>query len=162
MGVNVEGDLEAEEILHTFALSKDDNKSNDRNIVLTIKIVKGMKKMIFALVAMVMMTMSANAQSNDNNGKLTFDRLANYLELRVNQIEPVKTAMAQFESSMQAYYQLQDASKGVETWKKIQARHKQNLKRILDEKQFEKYMKMFELTAKNNAEQMTQEATAQK
>ena len=27
-----------------------------------------MKKMIFALVAMVMMTMSANAQRNDNNG----------------------------------------------------------------------------------------------
>ena len=32
-----------------------------------------MKKMIFALVAMVMMTMSANAQSNDNNSKLTLD-----------------------------------------------------------------------------------------
>ena len=114
MGVNVEGDLEAEEIVHTFALSKDENKSNDRNIVLTIKIVKGMKKMIFALVAMVMMTMSVNAQSNDNNGKLDFNRFASYLELRVNQIEPVKTAMAQFESSMQAYYQLQDASKHVQ------------------------------------------------
>ena len=36
MGVNVEGDLEAEEIVHTFALSKDENKSNDENIVLTI------------------------------------------------------------------------------------------------------------------------------
>ena len=34
MGVNVEGDLEAEEILHNFALSKDENKSKDRNIVL--------------------------------------------------------------------------------------------------------------------------------
>ena len=61
-----------------------------------------MKKMIFALVAMVMMTMSANAQSIDNNSKLTFDRLASYLELTVNQIEPVKKAMAQFESSMEA------------------------------------------------------------
>ena len=30
MGVNVEGDLEAEEILHTFALSKDENKSKPR------------------------------------------------------------------------------------------------------------------------------------
>jgi hypothetical protein len=40
MGVNVEGDLETGEILHTFALSKDENKSKDRNIVLTIKIVK--------------------------------------------------------------------------------------------------------------------------
>ena len=122
-----------------------------------------MKKMFFALVAMVMMTMSANAQSIDNNNsKLTFDRLASYLELTINQIEPVKKAMAQFESSMQAYYQLQDASKGVETWEKIQARHKQNLKRILDEKQYEKYMKMFELTAKNTADRMMQEATAQK
>ena len=119
--------------------------------------------MFFALVAMVMMTMSANAQSIDNNNsKLTFDRLASYLELTVNQMEPVKKAMAQFESSMQAYYQLQDASKGVETWEKIQARHKQNLKRILDEKQYEKYMKMFELTAKNTADRMMQEATAQK
>ena len=68
--------------------------------------------MIFALVAMVMMTMSANAQSNDNNSKLTFDRLASYLELKVNQIEPVKTAMAQFESSMEALYQNHDAAKG--------------------------------------------------
>ena len=30
-----------------------------------------MKKMFFALVAMVMMTMSANAQSFDNNSKVT-------------------------------------------------------------------------------------------
>ena len=34
--------------------------------------------MFFALVAMVMMTMSANAQSIDNNSKLTFDRLASW------------------------------------------------------------------------------------
>ena len=36
VGVNVEGDLEAEEIVHTFALSEDENKSNDRNRLLTI------------------------------------------------------------------------------------------------------------------------------
>ena len=83
-----------------------------------------MKKMIFALVAMVMMTMSANAQSNDNNSKLTFDRVASFLELRTNQVESVKTAMAQFESSMQAYNQLQDSSKAGEAWEKILARHK--------------------------------------
>ena len=121
-----------------------------------------MKKMIFALVAMVMMTMSANAQSDDNNSKLTFDRMASYLELRVNQIEPVKTAMAQFESSMQAYYQLQDASKGGEAWEKIQARHKATMKNILSEKQYNKYVAMLDLTAKNTAERMMQEATAQK
>jgi hypothetical protein len=114
-----------------------------------------MKKMIFALVAMVMMTMSANAQSIDNNSKLTFDRLASYLELRVNQIEPVKTAMAQFESSMQAYYQLQDASKGGEAWEKIQARHKATMKNVLDKKQYDKYMAMLDLTVKNTADRMT-------
>jgi len=36
VGANVEGDLEAAHILHTFALSKDENKSKDENIVLTI------------------------------------------------------------------------------------------------------------------------------
>lgn len=162
MGVNVEGDLEAEEILHNFALSKDENKSNDRNIVLTIKIVKGMKKMFFALVAMVMMTMSANAQSNDNYDKLTVDRLASYLELTINQMEPIKTAMAQFESSMQAYYQLQDTSKAVEAWEKIQTRHKQTMKKILSDKQYDKYVKTLDLTVKNSADRMLQEAMAQK
>ncbi|MBR0259668.1 MAG: hypothetical protein IJQ49_05300 [Prevotella sp.] len=113
-----------------------------------------MKKMFFALVAMVMMTMSANAQSIDNNSKLTFDRLASYLELRVNQIEPVKTAMAQFESSMQAYYQLQNTSKGGEAWEKIQARHKATMKNVLDKKQYDKYIAMLDLTVKNTADRM--------
>jgi hypothetical protein len=113
-----------------------------------------MKKMIFALVAMVMMTMSANAQSIDNNSKLTFDRMASYLELRVNQVEPVKTAMVQFETSMQAYYQLKDASKGGEAWEKIQARHKATMKKVLDKKQYDKYIAMLDLTVKNTAERM--------
>ena len=121
-----------------------------------------MKKMIFALVAMVMMTMSANAQSNDNNGKLTFDRLSNYLELTSEQIQPVKTAMAQFESSMEALYQIREAARGSEAWEKIQARHKLTMKNILDEKQYNKYVSMLDLTAKNTADRMMQEATAQK
>ena len=123
-----------------------------------------MKKMIFALVAMFAMTMSANAQSNsnDNNGKTSFDRMSSYLELNVNQIEPVKTAMAQFSSSMEAYYQLQDASKGAETWEKIQARHKKTMKKLLTEKQYNKYVQMFDLTVKNTAEKMMEEATAAK
>ena len=120
-----------------------------------------MKKMFFALVAMVMMTMSANAQSI-NNSKMTFDQLSNYLELNSNQIEPTKTAMAQLENSMQAYYQLQDASKAGETWEKIQARHKATMKNILNEKQYNKYVSMFDLTVKNTAERIIQEATAQK
>ena len=112
-----------------------------------------MKKMIFALVAMVMMTMSANAQS-DNKSAQTFNRVASYLELRVNQIEPAKTAMAQFERSMEAYYQLQDASKGGEAWQKILARHKTTMKNVLDKKQYDKYLSMLDLTVKNTVDRM--------
>ena len=121
-----------------------------------------MKKMMIALVAMFVMTMSANAQSVNNESKLTFDRMSSYLDLRVDQVEPVKTAMAQFKSSMEAYYQLQDVSKGGETWEKIQARHKTPMKSILDEKQYNKYIQMLDLTAKNAAQRIMDEATASK
>ena len=121
-----------------------------------------MKKIIVALVAIFVMTMGANAQSKDNNGTISFDRLSNYLELRANQVEPVKTAMAQFSSSMEAYYQLKDASKASETWDKIQARHKMTMKKILSEKQYNKYTQMLDLTVKNTAEKMMEEATAAK
>ena len=120
-----------------------------------------MKKMMIALVAMFVMTMSANAQS-DNKSKLSFDRLSSYLELRIDQVKPVKTAMAQFSSSMEAYYQLKDASKASETWDKIQARHKMTMKKILSEKQYNKYTQMLDLTVKNTAEQMMNKATASK
>ena len=113
-----------------------------------------MKKMMIALVAMLVMTMSANAQSNNNGGKISFDRLSSYLELTINQIKPVKTAMAQFSSSMDAFYQLQDASKEGEAWEKIQTRHKKTMKKILSEKQYNKYVQIFDLTVKNTAEQM--------
>ena len=119
-----------------------------------------MKKMIIALVAMVMMAMSTNAQSNDNNGKLTFDRLASYLELTINQMEPAKTAMAQFERSMEAYYQLQNVSKNVEVWENIQTRHKQTMKKVLTEKQYNKYVNMFDLTVKNAAERLQDQQLA--
>lgn len=121
-----------------------------------------MKKMMIALVAMFVMTMSANAQSNDNNGTLSFDRLSSYLELTANQIEPVKTAMAQFNSSMEAYYQLQDGSKSGEAWEKIQANHKARMKQILSDKQYKKYTQMLDLTAKNTAERIAQQMTASK
>ena len=121
-----------------------------------------MKKMMIALVAMFAMTMSANAQSNDNYGKVSFDRMSSYLELTIDQIEPVKTAMAQFSNSMEAYYQLKDASKGAEAWEKIQARHKMTMKKILSKKQYNKYIQMLDLTAKNTAERMMDETTAAK
>ena len=120
-----------------------------------------MKKMMIALVAMFVMTMSVNAQS-DNKSKLSFDRMSSYLELTIDQIEPVKTAMAQFSNSMEAYYQLKDATKGSETWEKIQARHKATMKKVLNEKQYNKYVQMLDLTAKNTAERMMDETTAAK
>jgi len=108
------------------------------------------------------MTMSANAQSNDNNSKLTFDRLSSYLELRIDQVEPVKTAMAQFESSMEAYYQVKDVSKAIETWEKIQTRHKQTMKKILSEKQYDKYVKTLDMTVSNASDRMTDGQLASK
>ena len=119
-----------------------------------------MKKMIFALMAMFVMTMSANAQSVNNESKLSFDRLSSYLELTVDQVKPVKTAMAQFSSSMEAYYQLKDASKGAETWEKIQARHKMTMQKILSKKQYNKYIQMLDLTVRNAAERMMGNAMA--
>ena len=118
-----------------------------------------MKKMMIALVAMFVMTMGANAQSV-NDSKLTFDRLSSYLELTVDQVKPVKTAMAQFSSSMEAYYQLKDASKGAETWEKIQARHKMTMQKILSKKQYNKYIQMLDLTVRNAAERMMGNAMA--
>ena len=121
-----------------------------------------MKKMMIALVAMLVMTMSANAQSVNNDSKLTFDRMSSYLDLRVDQIDPVKTAMAQFSASMEACFQLKDGTKAGETWEKVQNHHKKTMKKILDEKQYEKYIQMLDLTAKNTAERLMDEATATK
>ena len=113
-----------------------------------------MKKMMTALVAMLVMVMSANAQSNGNNGNLSFDRMSSYLELTIDQREPVKTAMAQLNSSMEAYYRLQDVSRGGEAWEKIQDRHKKTMKKLLSEKQYNKYVQIFDLTVKHTAERM--------
>ena len=121
-----------------------------------------MKKMMIALVAMFVMAMSANAQSNENSGKLSFDRLSSYLELSINQVEHVKTAMAQFTASMEACFQLKDGTKAGEAWEKVQNSHKKTMKKILDEKQYDKYVKMLDLTAKNTAERLIDEATAAK
>ena len=117
-----------------------------------------MKKMMIALIAMVMMTMSVNAQS-DNMTSASFDRISNFLELRIDQVEP---ALEQFNSSMEAYYQLDDVSKGGEAWEKIQARHKATIKKILDVKQYDKYVKMLDLTVKNTADRIKEQLSASK
>lgn len=119
-----------------------------------------MKKLIIALVAMFMMTVNADAQRFDNQNKFYFEGICSYLELTANQITPVKTAMRQFDNSMEAYYQLKDASKGAEAWEKIQARHKLTMRNILSERQYAKYIRIFDLTVKNTAERVMIEATA--
>ena len=118
-----------------------------------------MKKMMIALVAMVMMVMSVNAQSNSNYDSTTFERMSSYLELRADQMNPMKTALEQFNTSMEAFYQLEDASRG-EAWEKIQTRHKATVKKILTEQQYDKYVKTFDLTVKNTSERMEGQQTA--
>ena len=118
--------------------------------------------MIIALVAMFAMTMSVNAQSDNNASALTVERLSTYLELTTDQMVPVKAAFAQFNVSMDAYNQMEDASKKGEAWEKIQKRHMTTMKRLLTDKQYNKYVEMFELTAKNTAQRMMNEATAAK
>ena len=56
MGANVEWVFERGSWLHTFALSKD------RNNMYNNKIIKSMKKMIVALVAMFVMAITINEQ----------------------------------------------------------------------------------------------------
>ena len=114
-----------------------------------------MKKFMIALVAMFAMTMSANAQSNNNyESQVTAAQIASYLDLRINQQDAFNTAMAQFNSSMESLYKLQDPTKGLEAWQKIKARHEQTMKKVLNDKQYDKYMEMFELTTKNATEQI--------
>jgi hypothetical protein len=57
---------------------------------------------------------------------------------------------------------LQDASKSAETWEKIQARHKATMKKVLDKKQYDKYMAMLDLTVKNTADRIIEQQTASK
>lgn len=110
--------------------------------------------MILALVAMLVMATSVNAQSD--NSSASFDRMASYLELTIVQVEPVRTAMAQFDSSMAALYQNKEVSKGQEAWEKIRARHMATMKKILNDKQYEKYVTTFDLTVKNSVERLAE------
>ncbi len=106
-----------------------------------------MKKKILALVAMVMMAMSASAQQQfSHESPEVFDRMASYLELTSDQVKPVLTAIEQLRVSLASLFQAQDPTGA---WEKIEAKHKETMKQLLTEKQYEKYEKMFDLTAKN-------------
>lgn len=113
-----------------------------------------MKKILVAIVAMFMMTMSATAQVNNdsiNRGSAdTFDRISSYLDLTVDQREPAKTAFMQMVGMMESFNQVQDAEKQGEAWLKINGRHQETMKKILTEKQYEKYTQIFDSMVRNN------------
>jgi hypothetical protein len=114
---------------------------------INLKAKENMKKKILALVAMVMMAMSASAQQQfSHESPEVFDRMASYLELTSDQVKPVLTAIEQLRVSLASLFQAQDPTGA---WEKIEAKHKETMKQLLTEKQYEKYEKMFDLTAKN-------------
>lgn len=106
-----------------------------------------MKKIISALVAMFAMTMSVNAQSNDTS--MFFKRIGCYLELDKNQIETVEVSMDEFNESMES---LSDQIGTGKTVDNIIDRHKKQMKHILNDKQYKKYEKIFDLTVRNTIE----------
>ena len=106
-----------------------------------------MKKIISALVVMFAMTMSVNAQSNDTS--MFFKRIGCYLELDKNQIETVEISMTEFNEAMDALTDLIAAGKTVDS---IVNRHKKQMKLILNDKQYKKYEKIFDLTVHNTIE----------
>ena len=106
-----------------------------------------MKKMIFALVVMFAMTMSVNAKSY--NTSMFFKRIGCYLELDKNQIETVEVSLTEFNKSMEALYDQIGTVKSVDN---IVDRHKKQMKHILNDKQYKKYEKIFDLTVHNTIE----------
>ena len=105
-----------------------------------------MKKIIFAIVAMLVMTMSVNAKSNDSS--VFFKRMSCYLELDKNQMETVKVSMAEFNKAMEALSQNKGRGMGFRA-NKIVDRHKKQMKQILSDKQYKKYEEIFDLTVRN-------------
>ena len=140
IGGNVESDFDDSLFLHTFAPEIRNKKSNNKKI-------RNMKKMIFALVVMFAMTMSANAKSND--ASLFFKRISCYLELDKNQMETVKVSMAEFNESMESLSHQRGRSKGFKSVNNIVDRHKKQMKQILSDKQYKKFEEIFDLTVRN-------------
>ena len=106
-----------------------------------------MKKMIFAIVAMFAMTTSVNAKSNDTS--MFFKRIGCYLELDKNQIETVEVSITEFNKSMEALSDQIGTGKSLDN---IVDRHKKQMKHILNDKQYKKYEKIFDLTVHNTIE----------
>ena len=106
-----------------------------------------MKKIISALVVMFAMTTSVNAKSNDTS--MFFKRIGCYLELDKNQIETVEVSITEFNKSMEALSDQIGTGKSLDN---IVNRHKKQMKHILNDKQYKKYEKIFDLTVHNTIE----------
>ena len=96
---------------------------------------------------MLVMTMSANAKSNDSS--VFFKRMSCYLELDKNQMETVKVSMAEFNNAMESLSQKRGRGMGFRSANKIVDRHKKQMKQILSDKQYKKYEEIFDLTVRN-------------
>ena len=105
---------------------------------------------MIALVAMFAMTTSVNAKSNDTS--MIFKRIGCYLELDKNQIETVEVSITEFNKSMEALSHKRGRGMGFRSANKIVDRHKKQMKQILNDKQYKKYEKIFDLTVHNTIE----------
>jgi hypothetical protein len=78
-----------------------------------------------------------------------FKRIGCYLELDKNQIETVEISMTEFNEAMDALTDLIAAGKTVDS---IVNRHKKQMKLILNDKQYKKYVEILDLTVRNTIE----------
>lgn len=110
-----------------------------------------MKKLFLSLVTLFVMSANMMAQSvNDSTeNSITFERMSSYLSLTIDQIEPVKTAIAQFEVSMDYFNKLKDSEKTLDAANLLINRHKKTMRHILNDKQYDKYVKAVDRTIQN-------------
>ncbi len=117
-----------------------------------------MKKMILALVAMLMMTTAVMAQSENNNtaddGALKMERICSYLDLTSSQLEPVQSSLAQMGESLKALGQIQEQEKVQTAWVRIRDRHLKQMRNTLNDRQYDKYVELFTTTTQNTAERL--------
>ncbi len=114
-----------------------------------------MKKLFLSLVTLFVMSANMMAQSvNDSTANsITFERMSSYLNLTIDQMDPVKTAIAQFEVSMDYFNQLKDSEKTWEAANMLVNRHKATMRRILNDKQYNLYVDAVDRTIQNRVAQ---------
>jgi hypothetical protein len=79
--------------------------------------------------------------------------MSSYLNLTIDQMDPVKTAIAQFEVSMDYFNQLKDSEKTWEAANMLVNRHKATMRRILNDKQYNLYVDAVDRTIQNRVAQ---------